>query len=302
MTVFATGSRILPARVKKSVLARYSKLKLRLSMITSKLVKSAIFILLLIAASSFLGSISNQIGRLGGSIFSASLDSLYLFLRLLLALALVAITAGLVAALVRPLWMCLIAFTLSGLAVFLIWGLNLLSIVLAVLYLLAGFIYSQGVIKGINERINFSVRPIRDNQNLLLLALIIAACALFYAGYSAQIESEGFTMPPFIIDMTIGIAEGQIEGNPNLTPPQRAQAIAEFRKQFEQQMADMIEPYQQLIPVSITLSLLSILITILSLFSWLPLLLLRAIFALLTVCRVTREVTETAEVTRLTIG
>ena len=276
-------------------------MSLRLGMITSKLVKSVIFILLLIAASCFLGAICNQIGQLGGTILSPSIDTLYLFLWLLLALALVAITAGLVAALVRPLWMCFIAFALSGLAVLFIWGLNLISIVLAVLYLLAGLLYSQGVAKGINERINFSVRPIRDNQNLLLIVLIIAACALFYSGYSAQIKRESFTTPPFVIDMAMEIAEGQIEGSLNLTPEERGQAIAEFRKQFEQQVEDMIEPYQQLIPIGITLWLLSILITILSLFSWLPLLILRAIFAILTVCHVTKEVTERQEVKRLTI-
>jgi hypothetical protein len=270
-------------------------------MTTSKLVKSAIFILLLIAASLFLGAVCNQIGQLGGTILSPSMDTLSLFLRLLLALALVAITAGLVAALVRPLWMCLITFALSSLVVLFVWGFNLISIVLAVLYLLAGLIYSRGVAEGINERIKFSVRPIRDNQNTLLIVLIIAACALFYSGYSAEIEREGFTTPPFIIDMMMGIAEGQMEGNLNLTPEMREQVTSEFRQQFEQQVKEMIAPYQQLIPVVIALSLLSILVTVLSLLSWLPILLLSAIFPILTACHVTREVTETREVTRLTI-
>ena len=272
-----------------------------LGMITSKLVKSVIFILLLIAASCFLGNICNQIGQLGDTIFSLSMDTLYLFLWLLLALTLVAITAGLVAALVRPLWMCFIAFALSGLAVLFIWGLNLISLVLAVIYLLAGLLYSQGVAKGLNERINFSVRPIRDNQTILLIVLIIAACALFYSGYSAQIESEGFTTPPFVIDMVMEIAEGQIEGSANLTPQEKEQAITEFREQFEQQVEDMIKPYQRLIPIGIAVSLLSILITILSLISWLPILILGAIFAILAACHVTKEVTETREVKRLTI-
>jgi len=64
----------------------------------------------------------------------------------------------------------------------------------------------------------------------------------------------------------------------------------------------MIKPYQQLIPIGIAVSLLSILITILSLISWLPILILRAIFAILAACHVTKEVTETQEVKRLTIG
>lgn len=272
-----------------------------LGMTTSKLVKTIIFIVLLIAASCYLGNICHQIGQLGDTIFSPSMDTLYPFLWLLLALALVAITAGLVAALVRPLWMCFVAFALSSLAVLFIWGLNLIGVVLAVLYLLAGLLYSQGVAQGLNERINFSVRPIKDNQTILLIVLIIAACALFYSGYAAQIENEGFTTPPFIINMAAGMAEGQIEGSPGLTPEEKEQATAEFREQFEQQVEDWIRPYQQLIPIGIAVMLLSILMTILSLISWLPTLILTAIFAILAVSHVTKVVTETQEVKRLTI-
>jgi len=276
-------------------------MNLKLGMTTSKLVKTIIFIVLLIAASCYLGNISHQIGQLGDTIFSLSMDTLYPFLWLLLALALVAITAGLVAALVRPLWMCFIAFALSSLAVLFIWGLNLIGIVLAVLYLLAGLLYSQGVAKGLNERIKFSVRPIGDNQTILLTVLIIAACALFYSGYAAQIEREGFTTPPVVIDMVTGIAEGQIEGSADLTPEEKEKVLAEFREQFEQQVEEMIEPYQQFIPIGIAIMLLSILMTILSLISWLPTLILRGIFAILGACHVTSVVTETQEVERLTI-
>jgi len=168
-----------------------------LDMKTSKLVKYVIFIVLLIVASCFLGNICRQIGQLGDTIFSPSMDTLYPFLWLLLALALVAITAGLVAALVRPLWMCFIAFALSSLAALFIWGLNLIGIVLAVIYLLAGLIYSRGVAKGLSGRINFSIHPIQNNQTILLIALIIVACACFYSRFAAQIEREGFTTPPF---------------------------------------------------------------------------------------------------------
>ena len=270
-------------------------------MTTSKLVKSVIFIVLLIAASCFLGNICNQIGQLGDTIFSPSMDTLYPFLWLLLALALVAIAAGLVATLVRPLWMCFVAFALSSLAVLFIWGLNLIGIVLAVIYLLAGLLYCRGVAKGLNERINFSVGPIRDNQTILLIVLVIAACALFYSGYALQIESEGFTTPPFVIDMVAGMAEGQIEGSPGLTPQEKEQAIAEFRQQFEQQVEDWVKPYQQFIPIGVAIMLLGILMTVIELISWLPTLILRAIFAILAVCHVTSVVTETQEVKRLTI-
>ncbi len=86
-----------------------------LGMTTSKLVKTIIFVVLLVAASSYLGYIGRQIGQLGDAIFIRSMDTLYPFIWLLLALILVAIAAGLVAALVRPLWICFIAFALASL-------------------------------------------------------------------------------------------------------------------------------------------------------------------------------------------
>lgn len=229
------------------------------------------------------------------------MDTLYLFLWLLLALALVAIAAGLVATLIRPLWMCFIAFALSSLAMLFFWGLNLIGIVLAVIYLLAGLLYSRGVAKGLSERINFSVRPIQDNQTILLIALVIAACACFYSGYAAQIKSEGFTTPPFVINMVTGMAERQMEGIPGMTPEQKEQALAEIRAQFEQQIEEIIKPYQQFIPIGVALILLSILMTVLSLISWLPTVILSVIFAILAAAHVTSVVAETQEVKRVTI-
>ncbi len=270
-------------------------------MTTSKLVKTIIFIVLLIAASCYLGSICAQVGQLGDAIFSPSMDMLYLLIWLLLALALIAIAAGLVAALVRPLWMCFIAFALSSLAVLFFWGLNLIGTVLAVIYLLAGLLYSRGVAKGLNERINFSVRPIQDSQSILLIVLVIAACACFYSGYAAQIESEGFTTPPFVIDMVMEIAEEQIEVSADIPPAEKEQVVAEFREQFEQQVEDWIEPYEQFIAIGVAFTLLGLLMTIITLLSWLPILMLTAIFAILAACHVTNVETETQEVKRVTI-
>jgi len=270
-------------------------------MTTSKLVKTIVFVVLLVAASSYLGYTGRQIGQLGSAIFVFSMDTLYPFIWLLLALVLVAVTAGLVAALVRPLWMCFIAFAISSLTMLFIWGPNLISVVLALLYLLAGLLYSRGVAKGLDERIRFSVRPIRDNQSMLTIVLVIAVSVLFYLGYAAQIESEGFTAPSFVVDMGMGIAEKQIEAIPDLTPQEKAEALAEFRQLFEQQVEDAVEPYHKFVAVGAALILLGLLTTILGLFSWLPALILKAVFAILTACHVTNVVTETREVERLTI-
>ena len=155
--------------------------------------------------------------------------------------------------------------------------------------------------KGISERITFTVRPIQDSQTILFIALIIAACACFYSGYAAQIKEEGFTIPPFVMDMAGRIAEGQIEEDQGFTPEEKEQRIAEIKEGVEQQTEGWIEPYEEFIPISIAISLLGILMTIVQLLSWLPILILRAVFTILAACRVTNVVTETQEVERLTI-
>jgi hypothetical protein len=268
---------------------------------TSKLVKSGVFILLLIAASCYLGYVCNQFGQSGDAILSSSLDILSIFLQLLLALALVAIAAGLVAALVRPLWLGFIAFALASLAVFFIWGLSLIALGLAVLYFLAGLVYILGVKKGLDERIKFSVRPVQDNQLILLLALVIAACALFYTGYAAQIEREGFTIPTFVVDMAMDMAEGQVENVPGLTPQEREQALAEVRQGIEREIKNWVEPFEPLIPAVVAFIILGMLVTVVGLMNWLPVVALAGIFALLAASHVTRKVTEEREVERVVL-
>ncbi len=273
-----------------------------LSMTTNKLVKTMVFVALLVAASIYLGHVARQIGQLGDAILVFSLDKWYPFIWLLLALVLVAISAGLVAALVRPIWICFIAFAIASLALLLMWGPDLIGIALALLYLLAGLLYSRGVAKGLHERIRFSVRPIEENQTGLAIILVIAVCVLFYIGYSTQIESEGFRIPPFVMTIATEVADRQFESMSDLTPQQKEQAVAEFRQLFEQQVEDAIQPYQKLIPAGVALILLAVLTTVVRLFSWFPALILKAVFAILTACRVTTMVTEMQEVERLTIA
>ncbi|MEW6141591.1 MAG: zinc-ribbon domain-containing protein [Chloroflexota bacterium] len=139
-----------------------------------KLVKTIIFVALLVAATSYLGNTSRQIGQAGNALLSFSPDSLLMFVWLLLALVLVATTAGLLAVLVCPLWVCFVAFAAASLAWLFICGLNLINLVLALLFFLAGFLYSRGVARGLREHITFTMHPIKDSQPLLFIVLMIA--------------------------------------------------------------------------------------------------------------------------------
>ena len=143
--------------------------------------KIVFFAVLLIAAGYLFGHVCQQTQQGYELLFAPSAkDALRLALWLLAALGAMAFTAGLVAALLRPLWVGFAAFTLSALAMLLGWGLEATSGALAVVYFLASALYVWGVARGLEERLNFSVRPISQSQSTLLMALAIVVLSLIH--------------------------------------------------------------------------------------------------------------------------
>ena len=266
--------------------------------------KIAFFAVLLIAAGYLFGHVCQQTQQGYELLFAPSAkDALRLGLWLLAALGAVAFTAGLVAALLRPLWVGFAAFTLSALAMLIGWELRATSGVLAAVYFLASALYAWGVARGLEERLNFSVRPISESQSTLLMALAIVVCASLYLGYAAHIEKEGFSIPPQFTEAIMERMEKEIEKR--VPAAEREKALAEFREGFERGLGEFeekaVKPYERFIPLALALSLFMPLVTAIRLLSWIPILILRAAFPLLTALGVTRVVTEMRRVTRLTI-
>ncbi|MBL7064175.1 MAG: hypothetical protein ISS49_08220 [Anaerolineae bacterium] len=275
-----------------------------------KVIKMIVFSALLVAAGYYFGLICGQVGRAYEMLFSPSRDTLYLVGQLLLAMGVLAVTSGLVAVLFRPFWTCLVAFVFSSAAVLVAWEIGLGSGIAVLVYLVASLLYTRGVIAELNNRVHFSVRPVAQSQRILLMALVAVACASLYLGYAAQIEREGFSLPPSARDvitrMTMMPIERRIEEQAGLTPAEKAKVLAGVRAELESQwlgpMEETLKRYELYIPIGVAAMLLMSLTSIVSLLSWLPPLILSVVFLLLTTLRVTRVVTETREVKRLTLG
>lgn len=169
--------------------------------------KIVFFAVLLIVASYYFGDVCERIGQGYELILSPFGETLDIALRLLLAMGAVAITAGLVAALVRPGWACFLIFALSALAMLLGWELKASGGVLTAVYFVASLIYIERITGELNDRLRFSVRPISQSQSVLLMTLIIVACGSFYFGYAAEIGREGFSIPPALVEMVVGRME-----------------------------------------------------------------------------------------------
>lgn len=211
--------------------------------------KSAVFAVLLIAASYFFGDVCERIGRGYELILSPSGETLDLALRLLLAMAAVAITAGLVAALVRPRWVCFLVFALSALAMLLGWELKASGGVLTAAYFVASLIYVERIAGELDDRLHFSVRPISQSQSILLMTLIIVACGSFYFGYAAEIEREGFSIPPALVEMVVERMEK--EAIRLLPADVGGIAVAEFRDQFEEVIDEVEREVRNRLPAGV---------------------------------------------------
>jgi hypothetical protein len=269
----------------------------------SKSLKISFFTLLHIAAGYYFGWVCRDMDVAYKLILLPSNELLSLLLKLLLAVGVLLVTSGLVAALLRPVSIACVAFVLSGLALLIGWRISILTGAFTLIYVLAGLFYTTGVDREMKERIRFSVRPISAGQTILSMSLILVACGSLYLGYKEHIDREGFSLPETYIEMFVDQMEKQVkppdvEGVGDL-------AVAELREQIRQNIEDLIYerlmPYEAYIPLGLSVGVLMSLITITGLLLWIPMLFLRIIFSLLNALDVTTVVNEMQEVQRVVI-
>ena len=275
----------------------------------SRIVKIVILVGLLIAVSYLFGTICWRVRGGYELIFTSSLEAGSLVAWCVMGTLLVIIFAGLVAALVRPLWAWGVTFLLASLALLLGWEVRVGTGLLALLYLLALCLYTVRTAGELEARVRFSVRALSDGFSILLAALALIVCGGVYFGCAAQIEAEGFSIPPSLTDTFVETimqrVSTQMEAEVELKPEEREKQLAEIREQMESMWVQPIEtrlkPYERFIPALVAFGFFWTLKMLLGFLTWIPSLVLRVLFALLGALGVTRVVRETREVERLVI-
>lgn len=278
-------------------------------MTPGKSAKIVVLAILLIAAGFLFGRACEQVSRQYQLVLMLDRGFLYVLLWLVAAMATVAVTGGLVAALVRPLWVCAAAFAVSALAVFIAWEVSLASGVVTLIYLAVSLLYCRGVAEALDNRVKFSVEPISGSQSTLLAGLAIAASASLYFGYAAEIQEQGFAFPSVaretLSEMSMAPIRAQIEARTDLTSEQKDTLLAQASEGFEEQwitpVEETIRSYQEFVPWVIAFILFQLLAVLNSLFSWIPIIILAIIFPILAGLGVTGKVLETRDVERLVI-
>jgi hypothetical protein len=269
-----------------------------------RIIKIVVFGALLAGAGGFLGLVLRWAGDGWEHLIPPTWDALYLGIWFLGALLAVAVTGGLVAMLLRPFWVAATAFAVSALALFLTWEISVVSIIVAVIYLLGGLLYVAGVRREIENRIRFSVRHLMRPQLILLVVLTAIACASLYFGYAEEIDKEGFSIPEGTVDWVVEIADEHVIDRilpANTTTVERWEALTELRDYLEDDIESDIEPYEGYIPVGLAAIVFGVLTPATFLISWIPLLILSLAFLLLIRFGVVKKVAKAVEVIRLNI-
>jgi enoyl-CoA hydratase/carnithine racemase len=212
--------------------------------------KSAVFAILLIAACYFFGDACGRMEQGYGLILHPSREVLLgIALHFFLAIGVVTVTAGLVAALVRPRWACFLVFGLSALAMLLGWELKASSGMLTGVYFLASLFYANGIAEELSDRLSFSVGPIWHSQSILLTALVLVMCGSFYFGYAAEIDRAGLSIPPYLVEIVMERVEEEVS---KLLPESAGEeAIAQFAEQLEGTLQEMAKEISGFLPENV---------------------------------------------------
>jgi hypothetical protein len=273
-------------------------------MSVARIVKSVVFGALLAGAGCFFGLVLRWAGDGWEHLIPLEWDALYLGIWFLGAVVAVAVTGGLVAILLRPLWVAATAFAVSALALFLTWEISVVGIIVAVIYLLVGLLYVAGVRREIANRIRFSVWHMMRSQIILFVVLTAIACTSLYFGYAEEIDREGFSIPDETVDWVVEIADEHVIDRilpANTTIEERGDALTELRDYLEDDIESDIEPYEGYIPVGLAAIVFGVLTPATFIISWIPLLVLLLAFLLLTRLGVVKKVAKAVEVIRLSI-
>jgi hypothetical protein len=271
------------------------------------LIKAVVFGALLTGAGCFMGFVLKWVGGGYEHFIPGSWDlgdALRLGFWAIGAIATVALTAGLVAILVRPFWVAALEMLASALALFLCWDISLVSFVVALIYFLAGLLYLAGVRTEISNRIQFRVWNIRTSQGVLLALLVALVCTSLYFGYAGSINRDGFTLSPEAINWILTKADHNLldkvlpEG---YTDSDKTQALDTLQHYLEKDVTNDMQQYKSYAPALLAAGVFSVLMLAVSLISWVPLLIMWLAFLILLRLKVIKKKAHPVEVTRLSI-
>ena len=265
---------------------------------SKKWLKYGLLTLIHLITSYFLGLMCNQMSMSYELILSPSEELLERVLFLIISIGGVIISAGIVAQLMKPYWIAVIAFLLSSLSIMIGW--QQFTTTAGIILLIYFAICCYGVIRVQSEqkeRLRFSIRPYKDSLSLFSIALLIVACGSIFVGSKDIIDRNGFEIPVSYMNLFMDPFKEQVLSQ--VPDDERAMVEEEFEEQTQVMIdgfTEKIEPFEKYIPLIIAIVFFTPLLTVNQVLSFIWLLVLQIVIKVFTAVGFIKIVTETRDV------
>ena len=268
-----------------------------------RVLKIGLFTLPLIAAAWFFGTVCWRLEAGHVLLAWTARDIAPLLRDLVLALAVLALTSGIVALLFQHLWMAGVAFALSGLAMLLSWGVTPTHALLTLLFVLAGLAHCALTQRDLTQRLRFSVGAVALSQLGLLLLLAAVAAAALYLGAAGYIREQGFSIPEqYSSEFAERLASRVAAPFPSLIREQVYNTVRNYAEQLlTEELKELLEPLSPYLPPAAALALFLPLLAVCFALSLLTLPVLWLLLALLLGVGVIRTATESVQMERVVL-
>jgi len=275
----------------------------RRTKMNKKWLKYGLFIFIHMATSYFLGRMCDQLSLSYELILSPSRELFYMLLFLLLSLGGVIISAGIVALLMKPLWISAVAFLLSSMSIIIGWQQFTITVGIILFVYFVIFCYAAHCVHAEQkERIHFSTKPFKDSLGLFSIALLIVACGSVFIGSKDAIDRNGFEIPASYLEIFMDPFKEQALSQ--VPYNERSQVEEGFEEQMQGMMdgfTEKIKPFENYIPLIIGITFLTPLLTVNQILSSIWLLVLQVVIKIFTTVGIIEIVTETRDVEKAII-
>lgn len=274
-------------------------------------IKVSVFIALFMGSAFYFGVVIERIGT-SFDITPPYGDSLLsLFISFLLALSAMIISAGLVAGLLRPLWIAALASGLSGVGMLLGWEISVFSVLSALGFALITLLYIFTTQKELDGHLRFTSKLVNKKNMLLLMTLVVILCGNLYVQYTEFVRDRKISEDD-LRTLTQTIQEGFQKQFIDLFAPkssesEKKQMMEKLEKQFELQknirigLDQIVEISKEYLPAVLAFIVFATLIQIVLLFRLFFYLIFPSFFFLLKITKVVREKTQVVEAKRLVL-
>jgi len=224
-----------------------------------------------------------------------------------ISIVLFVFAVGLVAALVRPMWVAMIGYVVGAVLFPLIVGSSIITWVVALIFAGVLILYLVSIVRLFANQIEVSTHPLGEKKMLISLLISILISVSVAIGYINDSTARNYVIPPegetaysqYMMKMAESLVDQQ-----NGTAKQKEAALKEAGKKVDEtfdKVEQSLKPVQKHIPILIGVVVFSLVQMVLIFVVMLVAVLIPLLFLILKAARFIHVVTEKREVSRWTL-